>query len=149
MFKKIIAPVALGGAVLGAAVLGGVATAGAATTPAPTAATTAPSTAGKGQGRAWLRAHRKELRKAGLEVSAKTIGISPQDLRSDLKAGNSIAGVASQHNVSAQTVVNALVSTADNRINQAVTDHKLTQTQAQAIEAKLPARFTKVVNHTF
>lgn len=153
MFKKIIAPIALGGAVLGGAVLGGVATAGAATagatTPAPTASTTAPSHAGKGHVKAWLRSHRKELRKAGLEVSAKTIGISPTELRTDLKAGNSIAGVAAQHNVSAQTVVNVLVGVADNQINQAVTAKKLTSAQASAIEAKLPARFTKVVNHTF
>lgn len=148
MFKKIIAPVALGGAVLGGAVLGGVATAGAAT-PAPTASTTAPSHAGKGHAKAWLRSHRKELRKAGLEVSAKTIGISAQELRTDLKAGNSIAGVATQHNVTSQTVVNALVSAADNQINQAVTAKKLTSAQASAIEAKLPARITKVVNHTF
>lgn len=149
MFKKIIAPVAVGGVLLGGAVLGGVGMAGAATAPAPTASATAPSHAGKGQARAWLRAHRKELRKAGLEVSAKTIGISPQELRTDLKAGNSIAGVASQHNVSAQTVVNALVSAADNQINQAVTAKKLTSAQASAIEGKLPARITKVVNHTF
>ncbi len=142
MLKKIIAPVVIGGALLG-----GVATAGtayAATAPASTAAHT-----GTGQGRAWLRAHRKELRKAGLDLSAKTIGVTPQALRADLKAGNSVAGVATQHNVSPQTVVNAVVGAADSRLNQAVTDHQLTSTQAGKIEAKLPGLVTKVVNHTF
>ncbi len=143
MFKKIIAPVVVGGVLLG-----GVATAGAAYAAAPTAAATAPSHAGKGQLKVWVRSHRKELRQAGLDTSAQAIGITPQALRSDLKAGNSIAGVATQHGVDPQTVINDLVNAADSRINQAVPG-KLSSAQAQKIEARLPARVTKVVNHTF
>lgn len=142
MLKKVIAPVVIGGALLGGVAITG--TAYAATAPASTAAHD-----GKGQIEAWVRAHRKELRKAGLDLSAKTIGITPQALRADLKAGNSVAGVATQHNVSPQTVVNAVVSAADSQINQAVTGHQLTSTQASKIEAKLPGWVTKVVNHTF
>ena len=96
-----------------------------------------------------MRAHRAEIRKEGLAISAKTIGITSQQLAADLKAGNSIAGVASQHNVSPQTVVNALVTAADARINQAVTGGKLNATIAHRVEAKLPARVTKIVDHTF
>ncbi len=96
-----------------------------------------------------MRAHRKELRRAGLSVSAQTIGITPQALRADLKAGNSIAGVASQHNVSPQNVVDALVSAADGKVNQAVNAGKLTSTQASKIEARLPTAVTKIVDHTF
>jgi len=143
MFKKIIAPIVVGGVLLG-----GVATAGVASAATPNASATAPSHAGKGQLKAWVTSHRKELRKAGLEISAKAIGITPQALRSDLKAGNSIAGVASQHGVNPQTVINDLVNAADSQINQAVPG-KLSSTQAQKIEARLPARVTKVVNHTF
>jgi hypothetical protein len=144
VFKKIIAPVVVGGVLLG-----GVATTGAAYAAAPAASTATPGHAGKGQLKAWVQAHRKELRKAGLDVSAKSIGISPQELRADLKAGNSIAGVAAQHGVAAQTVINALVSAADNQVNQAVGAHRLTSTQANKIVAKLPGRLAKVVNHTF
>ncbi len=144
MLKKIIAPVVIGGALLG-----GVATTGAAYAVTPTASTATPTHAGKGQIKAWIRAHRKEIRKAGLDLSAQTIGITPQALRADLKAGNSIAGVATQHNVNPQTVINALVSAADSRVNQAVGAHQLTSTQASKIEAKIPGRVTKVVNHTF
>jgi hypothetical protein len=142
VLKKIIAPVVIGGALLG-----GVATTGTAYAAAPPASTAAH--AGKGQIKAWVRAHRKELRKAGLDLSAKTIGVTTQTLRADLKAGNSVAGVATQHNVNPQTVVSAVVTAADNQINQAVTDHHLTSTQASKIEAKLPGLVTKVVNHTF
>jgi hypothetical protein len=142
VLKKIIAPVVIGGALLGGAATTGPAYA--ATAPASTVAH-----ASKGQIKAWVRAHRKELRKAGLDLSAKTIGITPATLRADLKSGNSVAGVASQHNVNPQTVINAVVTAADSKINQAVTDHQLTSTQASTIEAKLPGLVMKAVDHTF
>jgi|SRR5271165_1552641 len=144
MLKKIIAPVVIGGALLG-----GVASVGTAYAAAPSSSTTTPGQTAKGPLRTWLRAHRKELRRAGLSVSAQTIGITPQALRADLKAGNSIAGVASQHNVSPQNVVDALVSAADGKVNQAVNAGKLTSTQASKIEARLPTAVTKIVDHTF
>ncbi len=144
MLKKIIAPVVIGGALLG-----GLAATGTAYAATPAASTTAQTHTGKGEVKAWIRSHRKELRGAGLHISAQTIGITPQTLRADLKAGNSVAGVATQHNVNPQTVVNALVNAVDVQINRAVTDQKLTSTQATTIEARVPARVTKVVNHTF
>lgn len=73
MFKKFVAPVIIGGALLGA-----VATPGAADAATPAASTPAPSHVTKGQIKAWVRAHRKELRKAGLDISAQTIGIPPK-----------------------------------------------------------------------
>lgn len=144
MFRKIIAPVVIGGVLLGGVASSGVAYAATASTPSAST-----SKASAGQIRAWVRGHRRELRKAGLDISAKTIGITPQTLKADLKAGNSIAGVATQHGVTPQTVVNALVSAADGKVNSAVTAGKLTSTQASAIEAKLPTVVTKIVDHTF
>jgi len=148
MLKKIIAPVLVGGILLG-----GIASAGtAAAAPVP-AATAAPAGATPKTGnhplRAWLRAHRHEIRRAAVVISAKTIGIAPKDLVSELRSGKSIAGVAGEHNVSPQTVIAALVKAADARVNQAVTDHKLNPTQAGKIEAALPGRIAKAVNHTF
>ncbi len=143
MIKRFIAPVVIGGAVLGSLTMSGIAGAATPTPTAPSSHTT------KGELKSWVHSHRKEIRKAGLDLSAKTIGITPQALVTDLKAGNSIAGVASQHNVSPQTVITALVNGADARINQAVTAGKLTSAQASLIEAKLPARVTKIVDHTF
>jgi short-subunit dehydrogenase len=142
MLKKIIAPVVLGGALLGG--LAAPAVAGAAT--ASTPATPHVSKAGV---KGWVHAHRHELRTVGLDVSAKTIGITPQALQTDLKAGNSVAGVATQHGVNPQTVVSALVSAADTQINRAVTAGKLTSAQASQIEARVPALVTRAVDHTF
>jgi hypothetical protein len=147
LLRKIIAPVVVGGALLG-----GVASTATAYAAAPTTAVTTPATtthSGNHPLRSWLKAHRHAMRKAGLAVSAKAIGVTPTDLRTELKSGKSIAQVAGEHNVTAQTVVNDLVSAADAKIAQAVTDNKITSARATKIEAALPAYLTKVVNHVF
>ncbi len=143
MLRKVIAPVVIGGVLLGGIAAGGTAFA---STPA---AVTAPATAGKSAVRTWVRAHRREIRRDGVAISAKTIGVTPKALVSELRSGKSIADVAGEHGISAQTVVNALNSAADARITQAVSANKLTSTEAAKIEAALPAYLTKAVNHTF
>ncbi len=141
MLKKTVAPL-----VIAAALLGGLAVSTSAYAAAPPTAASATVHAGKQPLRAWLRAHRVEIRREGAIISAKTIGVTPQVLFSELHSGKSIAEVAGEHNVSAQTVVNALDSAVDAKITQAVTDHTLTQTRAQKIEAVLPKYLTDAVN---
>jgi hypothetical protein len=152
VLKKIIVPVLVGGAILGGTASAGTAYASApavTATAGPAATATATPQTGNHPLGAWLRAHRRQIRRAGVAISAKTIGIAPKDLVSELRSGKSIAEVAGEHNVSAQTVIDALVKAADARVNQAGTNHKLTTTQAGKIEAVLPGRITKLVNHTF
>jgi hypothetical protein len=145
LLKKYVAPI-----VIGAALLGSVATAGVASASTPTAAVTATAPTGShAAAKAWLKAHRRQLRKAGLAISAKAIGVTSKELATELRSGKSIAQVAGEHNVSAQTVVTDLTTAADAKINQAVTDHKLTATQAAKINAALPGLLTKAVNHVF
>jgi urease alpha subunit len=144
VFKKFVAPVVIVGVLLGG---GATLAAGPASAAAPTAAATAP--AGHHALRAWLKAHRHQIRKDALAVSAKSIGVTPQALRAELKSGKSVATVAGEHGVSTQTVVTALVNAADARVDQAVKVGKLTSDQAAKIKAALPARVTKAVNHTF
>jgi DNA-binding CsgD family transcriptional regulator len=147
VFKKFVAPVVIAGLLSG----GVAATAGtaSATTPAPSTAAGVPATGGHHGVKAWLRAHRRQLRKAGLVISAQAIGVTPQALRVELQSGKSVAEVAGEHGVSVQTVVNALTSAADARVAQAVAAHKLSATQAAAIKAALPQRLTKAVNHVY
>ncbi len=61
-----------------------------------------------------------------VRISAKAIGVTPQDLVSSLRSGKSIDQVAQAHNVDVQTVVNALVQAGDTQVGRAVTSHKLT-----------------------
>jgi uncharacterized protein (DUF433 family) len=142
MFKKILVPVTVVAVLFVGLASSGVASA--ATTTQSTATTTAHNSPGK-----WLAAHKKQIGKAVVAVSSTTIGVTPQDLVSELRSGKSIAEVAGEHNVSVQAVSDALVSAAEAKVNQAVTDQKLTSTQASKIEAALPGYVSKLVNHVF
>ena len=96
--------------------------------------------------RGWLHHHRKEIRKEAIESAAKTIGIPADELRADLKAGQSVAEVATAKGVDPQAVVSAWVTGADAKIDQAVTDGKLTQAQADKAKAKVPTIAAKLVD---
>jgi hypothetical protein len=144
VLKKFIAPILAGGVLLGA-----VAATGTAYAAAPAASVAAPAHAGKSAVRAWLRAHRREIRRDGVAISAKTIGVTPKALVGELRSGKSIADVAGEHGVSAASVVIALTSAADAQINKLVASNKLTSAEAKKIETALPSYLTKAVNHTF
>ncbi len=145
--KKLLATSALALAIAGTGALGLPTVAGAATTttpPAPARAT------GAHHGlRVWLEAHRRGIREELVSVSASTIGIQPQELVTELRSGMSIADVATRHDVTAQTVVDALVKAFDTRVQAAVTDGKITAARGQEIEGRLPSLATLAVNHVF
>lgn len=83
----------------------------------------------------------------GPEV-AKALGIDAASLRTALAGGKSIADVAKEKGIAVDTVVQAIVAAETARIDQAVTDGKLTQAQADARKADLTARATAIVNGT-
>jgi hypothetical protein len=147
MLKKILAPVTVAAVLCVGLASTGVASA--ATIKASAATTTQVRTSTNSGLRKWLAAHRRAVARAVVTISATTIGVSPQDLVSELRSGKSIAEVAGEHSVSVQSVSDALVSAADAKINQAVTSNKLSSTQASKIEAALPGYVAKLVNHVF
>jgi hypothetical protein len=143
MLKRLVAPLVIGGALLtGATAVAGTAYAA---TPVASATKAGPTQTVK----TWVRAHRRELRRDVIAISAKTIGVTQKDLVAELRSGQSIADVAAQNKVSSQTVVNALDGAADTAVNKAVADHKLSAAEAAKIEAALPGRIGELVNHTF
>jgi len=143
MLKKLIAPVVVSGALIGSLAVGGTAFAA---TPTP-AAVTAPAAHAKAH--TWVKNHRKAIRRAVIAVSATTIGITPKALVAELRTGKSIAQVAAEHNVSTSTVEAAMLTAAEGKVSQAVTAGKLTQAQADKIDAALPTRIATLVNHVF
>ena len=152
MLKKLIAPAIAGGILVGSLAMGSLAMGGAAYAATPAPATPPAAHAAVQPAKPvhhWLKAHRKDLRRAAVAISASTIGITPKALVAELKSGMSIAQVATEHNVTSDTVVGALTKAADAKVAQAVAAHKLTQAQADKIDAALPARITKLVNHVF
>ena len=143
--KKLLAPFAVGLALSGIAGAGLATPANAATPPAASSTTTP----GHHPVRAWLRSHRRAVMRHVAQISAQTIGITPEALSTALHSGQSIAQVAQAHNVDPQTVVNAIVQAGDARVGQAVDRHKLTPVQGAKIEAALPGAVTKLVGHVF
>ena len=85
---------------------------------------------------------------ASVDAVAKALGMDAAALRTALAGGASIADVAKEKGVAVDTVVQAIVAAETARIDQAVTDGKLTQAQADARKADLTARATAIVNGT-
>lgn len=82
------------------------------------------------------------------DVAANTFGVSVDDLKAALQAGQSVADVANAHSVDPAAVVTAIVDAGTAKIDQAVTDGQLTQPQADKLKDHLPQLADKFVNHT-
>jgi uncharacterized protein (DUF433 family) len=91
---------------------------------------------------------RAQLVAAAVTISAKTIGITPQALRQALASGQSVAQVATAHSVSPTTVVNALVTAGNTRIDTAVANHHLSTARAAKLKARLPKAAQRFVDAT-
>ena len=130
MKKRLVAPVIPSGALLaGAASIGVVSTAYASTPTVSIPVKGLNPVVGK-----FVRAHRRKIEKAVVTISSNAIGDTPAQLVSELRSGKSIAQVAGEHSVTAQTVETDLGNAADAQINQAVTAKKLSSTTASTIE---------------
>lgn len=92
------------------------------------------------------RGGRHGARRVALATAAEAIGISVDDLRTALQDGSTIAEVATANDVEVQTVVDALVAEATERIDAAVADGRLDADRAEEIKAELPDRITARVN---
>lgn len=80
------------------------------------------------------------------ELVASTIGITVDQLRTELGTDKSVADVAKAHGVDPQKVIDALVADATTHIDQAVTDGRITAAQAATEKSTLVDRITKRVN---
>lgn len=86
--------------------------------------------------------------KAEFAVAAKTIGVTPQELRTAVKGGQTVAQVAAAHNVSAQTVIDAVVNDALAKAQARPGWAKLTDAQKAQVTDRLRQGVTNWVNGT-
>ena len=116
--------------------------------PSATASTAAPKAANAAHpAHAHRRARlRHRARVFVRKVVLETIGIDRPTLRSELRSGKTIGEIATAHGVAPSAVIDALVTGATTKLDAAASAGKITTERAQKIEAKLPARFTKLVN---
>jgi hypothetical protein len=140
--KKLIATVTAAGLlVVGGAGAAYAADGGGSTTTAP-----AQNQPAAGSQHARHPALRQGLRRAVLKTSADTIGVDVQELRTDLRGGQSIAQVAQSKNVDPQTVVDAIVKAGDTRIDSLASSGKISADRAAKLKDRLPDAAAKVVN---
>jgi len=81
-----------------------------------------------------------------LDAAASYLGLSEAELREQLADGKTLAEIAKAEGKSVDGLVQALVAEGKNRLDQAVTDGKLTQAQADELAQGLQERMTDLVN---
>ena len=96
-----------------------------------------------GRGDRGGRGHRGEH----LEAAATALGMTADELRTELKAGTTIAQVAADRGVDVQDVIDALVAEVKEHLDEEVASGEHTQEEADAKLAEATARITDRVNN--
>jgi len=87
---------------------------------------------------------------SGFDSAAAYLGISESSLRSQLAAGKTLAQIANATSgKSASGLIDAMVAAERKQLEQAVSSGRLTQSQADQLEANVKTRITAMVNGTF
>lgn len=84
-------------------------------------------------------------RHLSLDTAAATLGVPENELRDALRNGDTLADVAEREGVAVDTLVDALVAEARERLSQAVEDGRLTQAEADDKAADLEERISTLV----
>lgn len=82
----------------------------------------------------------------GLEAAAEAIGITVDELRTELQGGQTIAEVAAGNGVDVQTVIDAVVADAHARIDERLATGEITEEEADELRARASEIATDLVN---
>ncbi len=89
---------------------------------------------------------RANIRAGIIETAARAIGISADELKESLKAGNSIADEAAEHGVPLDDVRASILDAAKTKLDAAVANDRIDQDRADATLAKLESRLDDLLN---
>ncbi|HEX2911247.1 MAG TPA: hypothetical protein VH186_10595 [Chloroflexia bacterium] len=84
-----------------------------------------------------------------LSAAAQALGITENELRTDLRTGQSISDVAKSKNIDLNTVKTAVLNSVKSQFDQAVKDGKLTQAQADSRYQNFSTNIDKFLSRTF
>jgi uncharacterized protein YidB (DUF937 family) len=107
----------------------------------------APAAQDQGSARATRRAVRRAAIKTAAEAAATTIGVEVSDLKAAVQGGQTVGAFAESKGVSAQSVVDAVAKALDDRVDQAVTDGKVTAERAAKAKERIPELSDRLVNN--
>jgi ribosomal protein S20 len=88
---------------------------------------------------------RIHVRSHRLGPIARYLGMSPRELRSELRSGKSLAQIATAHGKTLDGLVDAIVARAKERLDKAVANGHLTRQRADEILARLTEAVEKAV----
>jgi hypothetical protein len=94
-------------------------------------------------------AHHGMWRGGLIRVSAIYIGISADQLRTELKAGKTLAQVATEHGKTVTGLEQAIAAAVKTRLDKALSAGKITSAQEQQILSRLASHLDQLVNHTY
>jgi hypothetical protein len=91
----------------------------------------------------------KHMRGGGpqLDAAATALGMTADELRTELEAGQTIAQVAEAKGVDVQTVIDSMVAAEKAKLDEKVAAGDITQDEADAHLAEDTTRFTDMVNN--
>ena len=89
--------------------------------------------------------HRLRVRTHRLGPAAGYLGITPQELRTELRSGKSLAEIATAHGKTVDGLVDAITAKAKERLDKAVANGRLTRQRADEILARLTDAVEKAV----
>ena len=81
-----------------------------------------------------------------LDALSSLLGITSDELKTELRSGKSLAEIATDTGVDTQKVIDAIVADMTERLNEKVAEGKITQTQADTMLATVVDRVTAMVN---
>ncbi len=97
-----------------------------------------------------LAALRKGLKLSGLvHVATAYLGVTAQQLRTELAAGKTLAQVATEHGKTAAGLEQAITAAVKTRLDKTVATGKLKAATEQQILTRLGKRLDALVNHSF
>jgi hypothetical protein len=85
----------------------------------------------------------------GLEAAATYLGLTEDQLRTELQSGKTLAQIATAHGKTADGLVNALLDAAKKKLDAAVAAGRLTRADADSMLSGLEERITDLVNGRF
>jgi flagellar biosynthesis/type III secretory pathway protein FliH len=91
----------------------------------------------------------RRLRAGIVRVSAGYVGVTPQQLRSDLRSGKTLAQEATDNGKTASGLEQAIESAVQTRLDKAVAAGKLTGEREQTMLSNLQTRLDALVNRDF
>jgi hypothetical protein len=86
------------------------------------------------------------LIKPGLDAAAKYLGLTDAQIRKQLAAGKSLAGVAKAQNKDVSGLTSAIKAAVKTQLDSAVSAKKLTQAQEQKILTLANSMLDRIVN---